>query len=835
MNEHERQSAAPPPGLAIGDIYYILFRHKWLISAFAALGVLAAAVIYFAVPTMYQSQAKLLVRYVLENRAMSGPVSDTQVRSPDSRGENVLNSEIEILTSRDLAEQVVDALGADTILAKAGGGTNRNQAVGLILKGLQVDNPKRSDVLVITFQHPDPTIVQPVVRQVVDGYIKRHVDIHRPTGILDDVLARQTDSIKVSLTQTSEDLRKAKAQAGVVSLDDSQKALTDEMSKLRQELFDTQAELASHQAAAAELQKLTAARSASNTATNAAAAGHSSTNLASGATTASNLTAAALVTPIVPPDKVDAYRAVASQLNTARGREIELLAHYTEANPLVLQIRRQIADAQSAKRQMEQENPGLVAYSTPVTTGGGGLPSAGGVEARQGQPDPYTEQAQIAALQAKISILTNQLAEVKAQATNLNDSEATIRRLQRKLDLDEANYRYYSAGLEQARLDEAVGPGKVTNIGRVQEASPPGLAVSKKLKMLAMALAGGIGGGLGLAFVLEMFLDQSVKRPGEVEKLLRLPLFLTVPDMARNGHAHFFHRNGHPTYALPPATRSRNLQVAPGESSRNLQVASGESSRDLQPAPGESSRNLQPAPGESSRNLQVASESAAPDEPVRPEMAPWGPGHPLHLYYEALRDRLCMYFQLKNMTHKPKLVGITSSSNGAGVTTLASGLAASLSETGDGNVLLVDMNIADGAAVHPFHQGKPGCGLTEALEGPARNTALVQDKLYVVSASEANGKRVGIVPKRFTNLVPKFKASDYDFIIFDMPPVSQTSVTSKVAGLMDVVLMVIESEKSNREVVKRATALLAESGANVAAVLNRKRNYLPAKLRQDLS
>lgn len=50
---------------------------------------------------------------------------------------------------------------------------------------------------------------------------------------------------------------------------------------------------------------------------------------------------------------------------------------------------------------------------------------------------------------------------------------------------------------------------------------------------------------------------------------------------------------------------------------------------------------------------------------------------------------------------------------------------------------------------------------------------------------------------------------------------------------MDMVLLVIESEKTNREAVQHATALLAESKANVSAVLNKTRSYVPTKLHQE--
>jgi Mrp family chromosome partitioning ATPase len=67
-----------------------------------------------------------------------------------------------------------------------------------------------------------------------------------------------------------------------------------------------------------------------------------------------------------------------------------------------------------------------------------------------------------------------------------------------------------------------------------------------------------------------------------------------------------------------------------------------------------------------------------------------------------------------------------------------------------------------------------------------------------------------------------------------MPPVNQISVTPRLARFMDMVLMVVESEKTDRDVVKRATSLMAESKANVGIVLNKGRNYVPKRLLQEI-
>ena len=60
-----------------------------------------------------------------------------------------------------------------------------------------------------------------------------------------------------------------------------------------------------------------------------------------------------------------------------------------------------------------------------------------------------------------------------------------------------------------------------------------------------------------------------------------------------------------------------------------------------------------------------------------------------------------------------------------------------------------------------------------------------------------------------------------------------TEWVPRLAGLMDMVLLVIESEKTNQDVVKKVNALLKESKANVSTVLNKTHNYVPEKLHQE--
>jgi succinoglycan biosynthesis transport protein ExoP len=747
---NQKQTSPQAVGLTLGDIYYVLFRRKWMILVFSTVGLLAALTAFLLHRPLYQSEAKLLIRYILDEPSpLNSLGNNAPKKSPDDRGETLINSEMQILTSLDVADQVAAAFGPEKILAKAGGGKNPTRAAALIRSGLQVDVPGRSSVIRLTFEHPDADIVRPVLGQIIDSYFKRTAEIHRDRGLLDESLTRETDDLRQRLVQTEQALKTAKARAGVTSLEDTKKLHTDQIAKIQQDLFNAEAELAERTAAVAELGKLIPDKTETNTPVAA-----------------------------VPAEKAGEYKKANALLDTLEKEEQALLLQYKPESQLVKEVREQIAGAEKLKRRLEEGNPGLIEIkNAEAKAGGNGVVS---------ETQIAFEKARVVALQSKIKVLTGQLDKIRGEALVVDENENSITDLERKKDLLATQYSAFSRGQELMRIEEALGEQHASNISKIQAPSPPFLTVSKLYKVMAMVLFGCMAAGIGLAFLLELYLDHSLKRPGEVENRLGLPLFLSIPAMARNG-------------------KSRRLKI-PGLRRRL-------------PEHGEAK------PAEPVSEIAMAAGNGA-GLPANGDAA-------MRAFADALRDRLTLYFEVKNLTHKPKLVALTSCSPGAGVTTIAAGLAASLSEGGDGNVLLVDMTAEQGAA-HHYYRGKLECGLDDALESEKRSGALMRDNLYVVSEGGNHDKLPRMLPKRFTNLVPKLKASDYDYIIFDMPPISQISITPKLARFMDMVLLVVESEKTDREMARRAGAILRESQANVGTVLNKARTYVPRRLQQEM-
>ncbi|HVU15391.1 MAG TPA: Wzz/FepE/Etk N-terminal domain-containing protein [Candidatus Didemnitutus sp.] len=734
---------APPAvaaglGLNLGDIYYVLFRHKWKIILCALAGFTGAVAAFKAKPAPYASEAKLFIKYVVETKAVGVPNDSATTYSLD-HSDTLMSAEMEILGSLDLAEQVAAAIGPARLLAKFGGGDDVNAAAGVIKSGLVAD--ARGNVLRVAFEHPDPRIVQPVLREVIDRYRKKHAEIHHSEGLLSDSLTQETDQLRQQLAQTEEELHQANIKAGVISIEDSKKSLSEQESRIRQEIFSAQADLAERSSVLETVTK--------KSSTDAPVVDNS---------------------PEPTPEQIGMYRGVLARQESLRKREQDLLIFFTEENSRVKQVREQLAETAAQRKKMETDLPKLLRATAPMPISGANP---------NGPIDPNTEAARLTALQAKIKILNSQLDSVRAEAAKVEEMESTISELKRKKERLEANYKTLSTTLEAKRIDDALRSGGVSNIEEIQTPTPPLRDWKKTFKLVGGIGVSGLAFGLGWAFLIELYLDRSIRRPVHVEKLARLPLFLSIP-------------------VLGTSERKKLTQAA----HERLAL--------MGPSDGKNAEETRPDPAAALGKLRDADL--------------------LHPFHETLRDRLISYFESKGLTHKPKLVAVTGLAKDSGVTTTAAGLAATLSETGDGNVLLVDMTIGQGSA-QQFYKGKGVVGLEEVLD--ARNQAQIQDNLFVVGENANGDKLSRILPQRFNRIVPKLKASNFDYIIFDMPPVSQLSITPRLASYMDMVLLVLESEKTGQDVVQRAVSLLAESKAHVGAILNKTKNYVPPQLHQE--
>src|SRR5438093_865900 len=105
------------------------------------------------------------------------------------------------------------------------------------------------------------------------------------------------------------------------------------------------------------------------------------------------------------------------------------------------------------------------------------------------------------------------MATQQDQAVPTGDTETAQADIHKK-EIETDQYKFVSANLERSRI-EALLAGKLWNIRVIQSPSPPFPAASKLYKMMAMVLFGSIAAAFALAFLIDHYLDRSLKRPIE--------------------------------------------------------------------------------------------------------------------------------------------------------------------------------------------------------------------------------------------------------------------------------------------------------------------------------
>jgi Mrp family chromosome partitioning ATPase len=478
------------------------------------------------------------------------------------------------------------------------------------------------------------------------------------------------------------------------------------------------------------------------------------------------------------PEVLDKYRNLNAILATRRAEEQKWMGQLSPSSERVQNLQQQRAAAEADVNKLVANYPGLLGGNTNVA----GSPALSLASSANPIDTLHSAETRQHALAARLRELTNQMAQVEAKARELDAAEDAITKAETEKVVADAKYKRFLDSQEQARLDLAFG-NRVSNITTAEQPTPGSRDGKKILKMTAGVIGLFFALAFGLPFFIEMVLDQSFKESMDVKARIDAPFYITIP-----------RTNGHHKLAAMQPTKPATMLHGNGAG---------------KPGPGVPDGTVPP-----STNAQAAL---------------WNGCHELRPFFETLRDRIMTYFEMINLTHKPKLVAVTSCSQGAGVTTTAAGLASSLSEIEEGNILLVNMNIQDGE-IHHFYKGKVNCGIEEVLGREKRHQAQVQEHLYVAKETASGNGLPRALPRRFSYLVPLMKASDYDYIIFDMPPMSEISITPRLARFMDMVLLVIESERTSRDAAVRAASLFAESKTNLGLVLNKNRSYLPKRL-----
>src|SRR5438477_8876268 len=342
MPEHRNEPE--PSKINLTNILFALFKWKRTILAFTVAGIVIAAAVYFFLPAAYESDARLLVRYVLERSGYDpvDAISGTAARGGTGlTTDAVIAAEVSILTSWDLSVQVAEALGPNRVLPDTKA-PSVGAAAAAINSGLSTATSKGSNIIGVSYTNRKPEVTTLVLNELVTRYFTKHLEVHRSAGAFDFV-SQQSDQIRARLNQTEDTLKALKAKAGVISLADSMTSLNAQSSHMEDQLRAAENDLAEQQAKVKQIERGGLAVDLNETDnTKDKAKDNTKDNAAPPPQQAST-------------KDIGDYQALVTNLTKLRETQLEMSAKYTPENVLVKMNQAHINDLENQKRELERK------------------------------------------------------------------------------------------------------------------------------------------------------------------------------------------------------------------------------------------------------------------------------------------------------------------------------------------------------------------------------------------------------------------------------------------------------------------------------------------------
>ena len=447
---------------------------------FFVVTVCTVAVGTFVVKPTYEASAQILVKMGRENLYV--PASGKTNPIINYNNDYQINSEIELLKSRSLAEDAMKSLGPKTIYK------NLNDTDGILKfqKSLSIEGIKKSDVIAVSFKHEDPKMAATIVNTLASAYLDQHLLVHKNSKSF-NFFEEQSQVLKSKLEQAEERLKSFKKQNNVTALGEEQTLLLRQIADLRAELNRTLSQEVETKNRIFKLRQQM---------------DKTPETIPQGEEVDHN------------PFLINTLEAKLVELELKEG---ELLVKYTPQSRLVKNVKKEIKIVREKLAQQETKRYGKASTGLNTTY-------------QRLKEELFRNQVESKALAGKKEIQNTQLADYQSKLDQLNQMEVEHNQLQQTVDVDRQNYRLYLTKFEESRISDAMDNKKIVNVSLIEPALPPLKPVSPKvlLNIVLSIFLGGFG-GLGFAFLTE-YLDDSLEKPEDVEKELQLPVLASIPE-----------------------------------------------------------------------------------------------------------------------------------------------------------------------------------------------------------------------------------------------------------------------------------------------------------------
>lgn len=476
----------------LAEIAHVVFKRKRLIGLVFLIIFVPGVLLSLLRSAQYVATAK--VNIAPDRAEMT--ISSTDVNSLNvlKLNEAVVNSEVHILKSRELLEEVVRGLatqqaqGGVVGLARADGGeVDIGARVNALASQLKVMPIRASNVIQVDFASSDQAYATRLVNRVVDEYLKRHASVHGQPR-LGEFYDGQSQMLEQNLTRAQESLREFTSKEGIAAPEQEINVQVVALARMEQDLREINGQIAASEEKIRTVREQLAEQPV-------------------------------LVKRGQTLDVNPVVKKLTEHLVERKVGQVTLLRKYTEKDRHVRDNAEEISQLQGELDVTMRDQPTVITQqvyqANPLYDSG--LSKLLEVE------------AMLRGDRARKQAIEEDLARSRRQLVTLKQKALEFDRLDKDVERRRASLEVYEHRAQQARVADAMDQEKLVNVEVVSRPALPLNSASNRGVSFLLTLISAAAVSLGFAFGLE-YLSRTLRFEKDVERHLGLPVLGTIAE-----------------------------------------------------------------------------------------------------------------------------------------------------------------------------------------------------------------------------------------------------------------------------------------------------------------
>ena len=474
-----------PPSFR-GTILAFLRRKTLFLLAFSTVCMVGGVYLLLKQP-LYQSGASLVLHF----ESQTVPNIDRTMTPPSQQqGSNehreILYSDADILRSPDLTRGVIGTIGLARLYPQIAAmpysaGRKLELAVQAFASNSVVDVGVQSDVMNLSFLHPDPTLARDAVQQLLSQFFAQEAAVYANPQL--QFAEDEAKSSREKLTAAQSKLAEFKSHHQIADLQ-------QQISQLLLSRTDVEGKLGAARGRILEAEQREAAlkQLLDSVPVN--------------------------VTSSAPGEQYRAADEAEARLDQLRAKRHELASTYLPGSEVFKQVDAQIASLSTAVRARTGEARGRTAYQpNPVN--------------QSIRTDYLRAAAEATSAREPKQVLEQQLAQINARIGDLETQRNQYDDLMRAVQIQNDTYRTMAIRYETARVEANRNAQKISAAVVIAAPTVPHVPARPRRKLVALAtVVVALIAGIGSVLAVEGF-DDRFRTPRDVTRILGVPVLAT--------------------------------------------------------------------------------------------------------------------------------------------------------------------------------------------------------------------------------------------------------------------------------------------------------------------